>query len=115
MLMNVVLPAPLVPIRPTTESCSIAALTFIAAVTAPKRLFRSRASSTTAISGRLAPAEQRPEPLGQEHDHQKQRDAQGHLPGVGRKVVRDRVDDAEDRGAEERRDHAPRAGKDSDE
>src|ERR1039457_2896194 len=114
MLIKEVLPAPLVPSRPTTEYCSIAALTLIAAVTAPKRLFRSRASSTTAISRRLAPVEQRPEPVGQEHDHQKQRDAQGHLPGVGRKVVRDRVDDAEDRGAEEGRDHAPGAGKDGD-
>src|ERR1035438_10011178 len=98
MLMKVVLPAPLVPIRPTIESCSIAALTSVAAVTAPKRLFSLRASRTSAISGRLAPAEQRPQPLGQEHDHQQQRNAQGHLPGVGRDVERDRVDEAEDPG-----------------
>ena len=40
MLMKVVLPAPLLPIRPTTVSCSIAALMSAAAVTAPKLLFR---------------------------------------------------------------------------
>ena len=49
MLMKVVLPAPLVPIRPTTESFSIAALTSLAAVTAPKLLHRPRASRMTGI------------------------------------------------------------------
>ena len=50
MLMKVVLPAPLVPIRPTTESFSIAALTSLAAVTAPKALAQIlRASRITAI------------------------------------------------------------------
>jgi hypothetical protein len=49
MLMKVVLPAPLVPIRPTTESFSIAALTSFAAVTAPKVLFNPRASRMTGM------------------------------------------------------------------
>src|SRR5260221_5844056 len=44
MLMKVVLPAPLVPIRPTTESFSIAALTSAAAVTVPKVLHKPCAS-----------------------------------------------------------------------
>src|SRR3954466_6821160 len=82
MLMKVVLPAPLVPMRPTTESASMAAFTALAAVTAPKRFSRFFASSITAISGRLrrggghlrrgAPAEQRPQAFGQEYDHEQQ-------------------------------------------
>ncbi len=50
MLMNVVLPAPLVPISPTTESFSIAALTSFAAVTAPKLLQSPRASRTVGMA-----------------------------------------------------------------
>src|SRR6266403_1194273 len=68
MLMKVVLPAPLVPIRPTTESLSMAALMSLAAVTAPKFLLRPCASRIAAISGRLAPPEQRPQAVRQEHD-----------------------------------------------
>src|SRR5260221_9016219 len=52
MLMKVVLPAPLVPIRPTTESFSIAALTSAAAVTAPKVLHKPCASR---MAGTAAP------------------------------------------------------------
>src|SRR5678815_4950643 len=82
MLMKVVLPAPLVPIRPTTESFSIAALTSAAAVTAPKLLHSPRASRITGMA-----LEQRPQAFGQEHDDQQQRGAEGQLPGVGRQVV----------------------------
>src|SRR6185503_11593322 len=98
MLMNVVLPAPLVPIRPTTESFSMAALTSLAAVTAPKVFDKPCASRTTGISRPffLEPTGERPQPLGQEHDEQKQRRAQAQLPGVRRQVVGHRVDRAVD-------------------
>src|SRR5512147_2748784 len=115
MLMKVGLPAPLVPIRPTTESFSMAALMSLAAVTAPKLLCTPFASRMVPISGRLAPPEQRPQAVRQEHDHHQQARAEHHLPGVGREVERDRLDDAEDQRAEERRDHAAGAGEDGDE
>src|SRR5689334_13140132 len=95
MLMKVVLPAPLVPIRPTTESFSIAALTSDAAVTAPNALHSPRASRMT---GTEFPGN-RPHALGQEHDQHEQRDAEAHLPGVGREVVRHGVDRAIDQCA----------------
>src|SRR2546422_4755712 len=76
MLMKVVLPAPLVPIKPTTESLSMAALMSLAAVTAPKFLFRPCASRIAAISSHLAPAEQRPQAVRQEHDNHQQRAAE---------------------------------------
>src|SRR6185503_14071642 len=110
MLMKVVLPAPLVPIRPTTESCSMAALTSAAAVTAPKVLHSPRASRMTGIS----PLEEGPQPLGQEHDDQQQRRAQAELPGIRREVVRGGADRAVDERAGERRDHVAGAGKDGD-
>src|SRR5262245_45443112 len=84
MLMKVVLPAPLLPIKPTTLSCSMLTLMSAAAVTAPNVLLSLRASSTTATSCHLALAcEHRPQPARQEHDHQQHGDAQHHLPGVG--------------------------------
>src|SRR5512134_932770 len=95
MLMKVVLPAPLVPIRPSTESFCTATLMSLAAVTAPKLLFTPCASRIAAISGRLAPPEQRPQAVGQEHDHHQQRRAEHHLPGVGRQAEGHRMDDAE--------------------
>ena len=49
MLRKVVLPAPLLPIRPTTVSAVIATLMSAAAVTAPKVLFTLLASRTAAI------------------------------------------------------------------
>ena len=49
MLMKVVLPAPLVPISPTTESFSMDALMALAAVTAPNVLQRFVALKTVAI------------------------------------------------------------------
>src|SRR5216110_1125872 len=100
MLMKVVLPAPLVPIRPTTESLSMAALMSLAAVTAPKFLFRPCASRIAAISSHLAPAEQRPQAVRQEHDNHQQRAAEHHLPGIGRDAEGHRLDDAEDERAE---------------
>src|SRR5882724_12478725 len=114
MLMKVVLPAPLVPIRPTTESRSIAAVTPCAAVTAPKHLFSPCASRIAAISGGLAPDEERPQALRQKHDGEQQRRPHAQLPGVGRHIVGDGVDRAEDERAEERRDHAPGAREDRD-
>src|SRR5687767_165860 len=108
MLMNVVLPAPLVPIRPTTESFWIAALTSFAAVTAPKVLHSPRASRMAGI----APSEHRPQSLGKEHDYQKQREPEAHLPGVRRKIVGGGVDHAVNQRAREGRDHASRAGED---
>src|SRR6188474_2845767 len=110
MLMKVVLPAPLVPIRPTTESFSIAALTSLAAVTAPKVLFSPLASRMTDMS-----SEQGPQPFGQEHDDEQERDAEAHLPGVGRKIVGGGVDHAVQQGAGERRHHVAGAGEDGDE
>src|SRR4051812_30088719 len=106
MLINVVLPAPFVPIRPTTESASMAAFTLLAAVTAPKRFSRLRASRITPMSGRLATLEEGPQALGHEHDHEQQRRAEKHLPRVRREVEADRVDGAEDDRAKERRHHA---------
>src|SRR3954467_2298632 len=105
MLMNVVLPAPLVPIRPTTESFSIAALTSGAAVTAPKLLHSPCASSTADME--LA---ERPDAFRQKHDQHQQRDAEAHLPGVGRQVVGHGVDRAVDERADERREHVAGAG-----
>src|SRR6185436_9875492 len=110
MLMKVVLPAPLVPIRPTTESCWIAALTSFAAVTAPNALFKPLALRMTDTA-----AEQRPQPFGQEHDDEEQRGAQAELPGVRRQIVGSGVDHAIEQRAGERRDHAPGAGEDGDE
>src|SRR5215212_1735819 len=99
MLMNVVLPAPFVPMSPTTESASIAALTSFAAVTAPKRFWRFRASRITATSGGHAVAvalpEQGPQAFGQENDHQQEGCPEEHLPGVRRQVEPDRVQGAE--------------------
>src|SRR3970040_2115891 len=115
MLMKVVLPAPLVPISPTTESLSIAALMSLAAVTAPKFLFSPFASRIPAMSGRLAPAEQGPQAVRQEHDHHQQRGAEHHLPGIRRDVEGDGLDDAEEERAEERRDHAAGARENRDE
>src|SRR5438874_12224994 len=100
MLMNVVLPAPLVPISPTTESFSIAALTSCAAVTAPKRLHKPRASRMAGIARR-----ERPQAFGKEHDQREQRKAEAHLPGVRREPVGERVDRAVESGADERRHH----------
>src|SRR5687767_2206577 len=111
MLMNVVLPAPFVPIRPTTESLSIAALTSFAAVTAPKVLHSPRASRMAGI----APSEHGPEPLGQEHDDEKEREPQAHLPGVGREIVSRGMDHTIDQCAGEGRNHASGAGEDRDE
>ena len=51
MLMKVVLPAPLVPIRPTTESFSTETLMSLAAVTAPNDFCTPLASRIAAISG----------------------------------------------------------------
>src|SRR5712692_7712027 len=115
MLMKVVFPAPLVPINPTTESASIAALISAAAVTAPKLLFTPRASRMTAMSAGPAPREQRPQALRQENDHEQQRRAQTHLPGMRRQIVGESVDRAEEQRAEERGEHAAGAGEDGDE
>src|SRR3954463_2928478 len=98
MLINVVLPAPLVPIRPTTVSFSIAALTSLAAVTAPKRLHSPRASRMAGITRREGP-----EAVRQEDDDDEQRGAERELPGVRRQVVRGGVDDLVDERAGERR------------
>src|SRR5678815_2348735 len=97
MLMKVVLPAPLVPIRPTTESFSIAALTSAAAVTAPNALHSAWALRMTDTF------EERPDPLGQENDQHQKRRPQAHLPGVGREVVGHGVDRAVDQRADEGR------------
>src|SRR5437867_3654303 len=110
MLMKVVLPAPLVPIKPTTESCSIAALTSCAAVTAPKRLLRPRASRMAGMAGG-----ERPQPFGQEHDQHQQREAEAHLPRVRRQSIRERVDRAIEQRSDEGRQDAAGAGEDGDE
>src|SRR5436309_14979842 len=103
MLMKVVLPAPLVPIRPPTESLSMAGLMSLAAVTAPKFLFRPCASRIAAISSQLAPAAQRPQAVRQEHDNHQQRAAEHHLPGIGRDAEGHRLDDADGERPDERR------------
>src|SRR5688572_12353990 len=114
MLMKVVLPAPLVPMRPTTASFSIAALTSLAAVTAPKDLFNPWASRMTGILYAHF-SDERPQALGQEHDDEQERQTQAHLPRIGRKVVRGGVDDPVEERAGERRHHAADAGEDGDE
>src|ERR1700740_2596621 len=111
MLMKVVLPAPLVPIRPTTESFSIAALTSFAAVTAPKFLHSARASRTVGI----APSEQGPKPLGQEDDDHQQRGAERKLPRIRREIVGGGMDRFVNKRAGERRDDAAGARQDGDE
>src|SRR5438552_2217811 len=83
MLMKVVLPAPLVPIRRTTESLSMAALMSLAAVTAPKFLVRPCASRLAAISSQLRAAEQRPQAVRQERHPQRHREHRVEHPGVG--------------------------------
>src|SRR4051812_26263331 len=108
MLMKVVFAAPLVPISPTTESCSIAALTSFAAVTAPKDLFNPLASSITGTGAQFR--RYGPDSLGQEHDEQQERDAEAHLPGVGREVVGHGVDRAVDQRTREGSEHGARAG-----
>src|SRR5688572_23022116 len=115
MLMKVVFPAPLVPMRPTTESFSIAALTSCAAVTAPKLLHSPRASRMAGIASRTHFRYERPETFRQEHDDDQERQAEGHLPGVRGKVVRRRVDRAVKERASEGRDHVSRAREDGDE
>src|SRR3954471_7368064 len=102
MLMNVVLPAPLVPISPTTESFSIAAFTSEAAITAPKLLCSPLALRTTGMAGK-----KRPDPFRQKDDQQQERDAEAHLPGIGREVERRGVDGAIDERAGEGRHHVP--------
>src|SRR4051812_42834716 len=115
MLMNVVLPAPFVPMRPTTESASIAALTPPAAVTAPKRFSKPRASRITPISGGLPAIEQRPDAFRQEHDYQQERRPEEQLPRIRRQVEADRMQHTEDERAEEGRHYASRSGQDGDE
>src|SRR5882724_8978705 len=114
MLMKVVLPAPLLPINPTTASRSTATLMSLAAVTAPKLLFSPLASRTIATSGGLAlTGEQRPQPAGQEHNHHQHGDAERHLPGVRRIFIGKAADGLEYECAEERRQDAAGAGEDA--
>src|SRR5258706_1498088 len=116
MLIKVVLPAPLLPINPTTASCSTATLMSLAAVTAPKLLFSPLASRTIVMSGGLALAgEQRPQPAGQEHDHHQHGDAERHLPGVRRIFIGKAADRLDNECAEERRHNAAGAREDADE
>src|SRR5438067_6362563 len=110
MLMNVVLPAPLEPISPTTESLSIAALTSCAAVTAPKRLHRPRASSMTGMASK-----DRPQAFREKDDQREEREPEAHLPGVRREPIGERVDRAIDQRADEGRNYAAGAGEDGDE
>src|SRR3954451_23052621 len=100
MLMNVVLRAPLVPIRPTTESFSIAALTSAAAVTAPKVLHKPCASRMAGTTAQFA--EEGQQAFGKKNDQDEQRYAEAHLPCVGREVVRHGVDRAVHQRADER-------------
>src|SRR6185295_20378267 len=113
MLMNVVLPAPLVPIRPTTESFSMAAHTSAAAVTAPKALHNPCASRMAGTFAHLGC--HGPEPFRQKEDHDQQRDAEGQLPGVRREVVGHGVDRAVDQRADEGRNDIAGAGEDRNE
>src|SRR5579859_7381913 len=116
MLMNVVLPAPLLPIRPTMASCSTATLMSLAAVTAPKLLLSDFASRTIVMSGRLPPAgEQRPQSAGQEHDYHQHGNAQRHLPGVRRIFIGKAADGLENECAEKRCQDAAGARQDADE
>src|SRR5258708_15938811 len=83
MLMKVVLPAPLLPINPTTASCSTATLMSLAAVTAPKVLFSPFPSRTIATPGRLSPApEHRPPPPQPEHSHHHHRNSSSPRPPI---------------------------------
>ena len=93
MLMNVVLPAPLPPIRPTT--CRLDADVDVgrrghrAEALVQSLRFEDRGHVTLP---RRARSEHRPQSGGQEHDHQQHRDAEHHLPGVRRVLVREALD-----------------------
>src|SRR3954454_7850988 len=116
MLMKVVLPAPLLPINPTTLSCSMRTLMSSAAVTAPKRFERPFASRIVAISsGAPARAECGPESAGQDDHDQQHGDAERHLPGVGKAFERKRAHGFEDARAEERCEDAAGAPQNRDE
>src|SRR5512134_955166 len=96
MLMNVVLPAPLPPIRPTTESASTLTLMSAAAVTAPKLLLSPWASRMDTLGSLPAAAEERPQAGRQEHDDEQQRHAEHELPRIRRVLVGDALDPLED-------------------
>src|SRR5258706_1059305 len=112
MLMKVVLPAPLVPIRPTTESFSIAALTSAAAVTAPKVLHKPCASRMAGTAAQFS--DEGKKAFGEKKDQKQQRGAEAHLPPVGGEGGRHGVDRALDQRADEQREHRARAPDDSD-
>src|ERR1700739_689607 len=96
MLTKVVLPAPLVPINPTTLSGSTAMEMPQAAVTAPNVLHNPSASSSGAISGPPPPqSEEGPQSRRKKDNHQQERPAHDHLPGVGRVLVGIAADDLE--------------------
>src|SRR6476646_6876915 len=116
MLMKVVLPAPLLPISPTTLSCSMRTLMSLAAVTAPKLLDSPFASRMVAISSAASSHTKcRPQSAGQKDHHQQHRDAQCHLPGVREALVGECAHRFEDARADKRGEDAADAAQDRDE
>src|SRR6186713_3436685 len=117
MLTRVVLPAPLLPIRLTRSPAARSTCRSAAATTAPKRLFRPRASSSGGViraasvlrtparalgsgparSSAPLPVPERADALRQEADHEQQEDAERELPGVREVRARERAHDLQHR------------------
>src|SRR5208282_4231849 len=94
MLMKVVLPAPLLPIRPSVWPRWTATEISLAAITAPKAFCRPMVSRSAVIRifrrrpRRFGPSRaqaqgERAEPSGQEENDQQEEDAERALPSVG--------------------------------
>src|SRR5436190_18479221 len=78
-LKQVVLPAPLGPIRPTMAPSATAKLTPLTAVRPPNRTVRSSTSSSgTEAPPRPCPSPESPQPLGYEHDGDHEKRAEDH-------------------------------------
>src|SRR5262252_2255495 len=116
MLTNVVLPAPLLPIRLTRSPASNATVTSPAATTAPKRLFSPLATRSDTCASVVAPRRpQRADAARQEADHEQEEESESELPRVREVRARERPHDLEHRARDEHRDDALPAGEDRDE
>src|SRR4051812_8804604 len=113
MLTNVVLPAPLLPTRPTRSPAATSMVTPSAA-TMPSKCFDSdRAERTGVICGSFA--NQRAQAARHEANHHEEEDAERHLPRIGEIGAREGAHQLEDERGDEHGDHAVVAGKDRDE
>ena len=118
MLTKVVLPAPLAPMMPTVSPAAISTVTLSGRDNRAEALVQAPGGDQRrAHAARRAapPREQRPEPGRQEQDHGEHRDADHHLPGVGRILEGEAADRLEHRHAEQGRRDMAGAGQDRDE